>query len=642
MYTVGDQVNTLAEKPGPINAMKYGRVIATNSKNNKIIMLKTLLQPRSLQQRTVFFILIPTFLLLVVISVVGYIFIRSILLNQWGETAIAKLQRTAHQIDMRLRSPKDFLSLLEDGGSGEVDAQLVRYVLKKIERLDGVAAVEIKWPENNSPGRIPGNKKMSAMMGGMHQFKRDRFEVSLPKYNSRLDSRTVSLASEFKTSGKSGVGRVEIIISFEELIGQVIKAPWWKSNKAYLIDDMGNVLVNTVAANEQKEDHHSLVFGSDSVLEQDTLAAMKNSTSGMVFGRGSPPAEVSGFYRLQEAPWTMVVIAPGDKVLQPIIRFKLFYIISFAISTLLILFFIKGATSRTTSRIREITAAAEHLAAGEFGPPLPQTTRDEVGELTRCFNRMTRQLRQRLLLKEAINVAREVQQNLLPHSGYQAEGVSIDGTSIYCDETGGDYFDILRFHENEQKVGVVVGDVVGHGIGAALLMTTVRALLRCRIHQPGSLEEIVGDVNTLLCRDTNRTGSFVTLFYLEIDRRRNMISWVRGGHEPAIVYSPQTKTFSEFKGNGIALGVAPDWQYECNEVAICGEEQLILIGSDGVWEVENGAGEQFGKDRLKKIIRENSHLDPAGLVQVIIAVIDEFKGEHPQHDDITLALIKTW
>jgi sigma-B regulation protein RsbU (phosphoserine phosphatase) len=152
----------------------------------------------------------------------------------------------------------------------------------------------------------------------------------------------------------------------------------------------------------------------------------------------------------------------------------------------------------------------------------------------------------------------------------------------------------------------------------------------------------IGDVNALLCRDTNRTGSFVTLFYLEIDRQRNMISWVRGGHEPAIVYSLKTKSFSEFKGRGIALGVDPGWIYECNEVPISGEEQFILIGSDGVWEVENGAGEQFGKDRLKKIIRENSHLDPTGLVRIIIAEIDVFKGEHPQHDDITLALIKTW
>ena len=605
-------------------------------------MLKSILQPRSLQQRTLFFILIPTFLLLAGMSFAGFIFIRGVLLNQWGETAIAKLQRTAHQIDMRLRSPKDFLALLDGGNNGSINRQLLGVVLEKIEGLEGVAGVELDWAGKKFVSQKETGRKMSMKRHGMYHSMLDRFEISLPTYNSRLDNRTVSMTSEFVTGENKNFGRVEIILSFEELIDQVVNAPWWKGNKAYLIDDSGNILVSTVSDNDREQERHSQLFGGGNVLEKKTLDAIKHNNSGMVFGPGSPPDDVSGFYRLQEAPWTMVVIAPGDKVLQPIIRFKLLYIISFVFSTLLILFFIRGATNRTARRIHEITAAAEDLTNGQFGPPLAQTTRDEVGELTRCFNRMTLQLRQRLLLKEAINVAREVQQNLLPHSGYQAEGVLIDGTSIYCDETGGDYFDILRFHENEQKVGVVVGDVVGHGIGAALLMTTVRALLRSRIQQPGTLDDILGDVNALLCRDTSRTGSFVTLFYLEIDRRRNMISWVRGGHEPAIVYSLKTKTFSEFKGRGIALGVDPSWKYECNEVVISGEEQFILIGSDGVWEVENEVGEQFGKDRLKKVIRENSHLDPAGLVQVIIDEIDVFKGEHPQHDDITLALIKTW
>ncbi len=367
---------------------------------------------------------------------------------------------------------------------------------------------------------------------------------------------------------------------------------------------------------------------------------MKLKDSGMVFGRGSPPEEVSGFYRLVEAPWTMVIMAPGKKVLQPIIRFKLIYILFIAGSTLLILFFIRRATNRITTMIKEITAAAENLAQGKFGPALPVTTRDEVGELTICFNKMTKQLKQRLLLKEAINVAREVQQNLLPHTGYSAEGVIIDGTSNYCDETGGDYFDIIRFPEDDGKVGVAVGDVVGHGIGAALLMTTVRALLRCRIAQPGSLNEVINDVNTLLCKDTNRTGNFVTLFYLEVNHRESSLKWVRGGHDPAIVYSPRNRTFSELKVDGVALGVDPGWSFECNELPLPGEEQLIFIGSDGVWEVENVDGEQFGKDRVKRIMAASCDFDPDHILQSIIQEITTFKGENSQDDDITLAIIK--
>jgi len=211
---------------------------------------------------------------------------------------------------------------------------------------------------------------------------------------------------------------------------------------------------------------------------------------------------------------------------------------------------------------------SRHYKMNRFKISLPRSTRDEVGELTRCFNKMTRQLKQRLLLKEAINVAREVQQNLLPHAEYSAHGIVVDGISNYCDETGGDYYDIIRFPGSDKKVGVVVGD------------------------------------------------------------------------DPAIVYSPESRKFSELKGKGIALGVDPEWDYESSELLLPDEEQLILIGSDGVWEVENVDGEQFGKDRVRKIMATTCDLDPDRILQSMIHQITEFKGENSQDDDITLAVIK--
>ncbi len=124
----------------------------------------------------------------------------------------------------------------------------------------------------------------------------------------------------------------------------------------------------------------------------------------------------------------------------------------------------------------------------------------------------------------------------------------------------------------------------------------MRALLRCRVFLPGRLDEIINDVNRLLWQDTSISGNFVTLFYLEVDRMQNSIRWVRGGHEPAMVYSPASREFAELRGNGVALGVDADWRFEYNEMTVADEEQLILIGSDGAWEVENGTGEHFGKE----------------------------------------------
>jgi sigma-B regulation protein RsbU (phosphoserine phosphatase) len=598
-------------------------------------------QPRSLQQRTLFFILAPTLLLLISLSVGGFVFVRDILLSQWGETAVVRLQRTAHLIDMELRKPKDLLLLLQSSDDTEANRQVFTRILSQIKEIEGVIGVHVEWPKDNGIERTVVRKGMERAMGMMHGYSMDQFEISSPRYDSQLNNRTVSLISEFHDIDEKTIGRVEVIISFDKLIDQIINAPWWKSNKAYLVDDEGNVLANT-ALEPDLEDYFPLrAFGTVNDLERKTLDAMKEKNFGTVFGAGSPPEEISGFYHLTEAPWTMVIIAPGEKVLQPIIRFKLFYIVTLTSCILLILFIIRQATNTLTTRIKEVSAAADDLAKGNFGPPLAITSRDEVGELTRSFNKMTSQLRHRQAMKAAINVAREVQQNLLPRNSYSAEGIVAGGMSLYCDETGGDYFDIIKFADNKQKVSVVVGDVVGHGIGAALLMTTVRALLRCRVFLPGRLDQIMNDVNRLLYRDTSKSGNFVTLFYLEVDRMQDTVRWVRGGHDPAIVYSPARREFSELKGNGLALGVDEEWSFEYNELPVPEEEQLILIGSDGAWEVENRSGEQFGKERLKQLLAENSSLQPDEILQAIIEAIGIFRGETSQNDDITLVIVKT-
>lgn len=598
-------------------------------------------QPRSLQQRTLFFILVPTLLLLIALSVGGFLFVRNILLNQWGETAVVKLQRTAHYIDMELRRPKDLLLLLQSVDDADVSRQMFTHIIGQIKNLEGVVGVNIEWPTKNILKAPTPPMDMQSAMGMMHGYRLEQFEIGTPLYNSQLNNRTVSLISEINDGADKIVGRVEVIISFDKLIRQIIDAPWWKSNKAYLLDSTGNVLASTADKLDLEDYFPMRAFGTVNDLEKETLAAMHDNNSGTVFGSGSPPKEISGYYRLTEAPWTMVIMAPGEKVLQPIIRFKYFYFLTFAVCILLILFFIRQATNRLTLRIKEVSAAADDLAGGKFGPPLAVTSRDEVGELAGSFNKMTSQLKQRLAMKAAINVAREVQQNLLPSKGFTTEGIVAGGVSLYCDETGGDYFDIITFPGCEQKVGVVVGDVVGHGIGAALLMTTVRALLRCRVFQAGSLDEIINDVNRLLCRDTKVSGNFVTLFYLEVDRRENTIRWVRGGHDPALVYFPGSRQFSELKGDGLALGVDENWRFKYSELVVPDEEQLILIGSDGAWEVENATGEQFGKERIRQILAAASDLQPDVILQAIIDEINLFREGTPQNDDITLVVVKT-
>jgi sigma-B regulation protein RsbU (phosphoserine phosphatase) len=292
-----------------------------------------------------------------------------------------------------------------------------------------------------------------------------------------------------------------------------------------------------------------------------------------------------------------------------------------------------------TKSISRLATAARKVANGDFSTRVQIDSRDEMGELGHTFNDMVPALEERVMMKQALNLAMEVQQNLLPKKIPQMPGIDIAGQSIYCDETGGDYYDFLDVKRlNGYQLGVAVGDVSGHGIQAALLMATVRAFLKSRVKQSGSIADVISDINRLVAEDASETGQFMTLFYAEIEPRGKGLRWVRAGHDPALLYSPDGDTFEELKGKGIALGIDGGSEYHDQKIRELSQGQVILIGTDGLWETQNESGEMFGKKRLKALIKQNAHLTSAEMITSIIEGLQAFRKSIRQADDITLDL----
>jgi sigma-B regulation protein RsbU (phosphoserine phosphatase) len=151
-------------------------------------------------------------------------------------------------------------------------------------------------------------------------------------------------------------------------------------------------------------------------------------------------------------------------------------------------------------------------------------------------------LKQRDQMRYALNLDREVQQNLLPKNDPIIEGLDIAGKSIYCESTGGDYYDYLYKGDHAaDKIDIAVGDVSDHGIQSALLMATTRSALHQRWSLSGSIAHILSDVNRQLVRDVEESGNFITMFFTEIDKQNSSIRWVNAGHDPAIIYDPFIK-----------------------------------------------------------------------------------------------------
>jgi sigma-B regulation protein RsbU (phosphoserine phosphatase) len=198
---------------------------------------------------------------------------------------------------------------------------------------------------------------------------------------------------------------------------------------------------------------------------------------------------------------------------------------------------------------------------------------------------------------------------------------------------------VFQLGDGEKRYAVIVGDVSGHGVPAALLMTGARSLIRGLAMLEDDLAARMTLVNRLLYPDTSDSGSFITLFYLEIDMGRRGLRWVRAGHDPAIVYDPSTDAFAELGGSGMALGIQPEYNYAPAETSLGASGQVIVLATDGIWESHNARQEMFGKERVQAIIRQHHREASVVIRDRLFEAVERFT-EGRQEDDITLAVIK--
>jgi sigma-B regulation protein RsbU (phosphoserine phosphatase) len=347
----------------------------------------------------------------------------------------------------------------------------------------------------------------------------------------------------------------------------------------------------------------------------------------------------------------LVLITPYEEILKPADQAKEYIqihinkmvnIIWYLMFGMIVFVFILAvAFSRTVTKpLQALSDGAKNLSKGNFNARVDIPSRDEFGEMGQLFNSLGPQLKEHYQWRHSMDLAREVQQNLLPDTEPLIEGLDIAGKSIYCDKTGGDYYDFLEIGQPDMgKITVVVGDVSDHGIPSALLMTTARALIRQRYSMPGDISQIVSDVNRHLTKDVQESGQFMTLFYSEIDSREKSVKWVRAGHDPALLYDPSTDTFDELTGTGIPLGVFDSTLYKTSHRKIV-TGQIIVIGTDGIWEAHNTTGDMFGKEKLKKIVRDHAKAPATEIVATVIDEVEKFRKPVEQEDDITLVVVK--
>jgi len=311
-------------------------------------------------------------------------------------------------------------------------------------------------------------------------------------------------------------------------------------------------------------------------------------------------------------------------------------LILFSVLAVAVTYLVASNLSRPFGHIIHVL---HQIKVGRFNQRVQVVTNDELGYAGDAINEMSRGLMERERLQRSLNLAREVQQSLLPLKAPRIPGLDIAGKSLYCDETGGDYYDFMEIgHDGSRRLVAVIGDVSGHGISSALLMTSIRALVRFRAPLPGRADEVVQDLNRQFCLDTAESGQFLTLFYLVADPRTRVLEWVRAGHEPAYLYQPDRDRFEILNGPGAALGLDEAMDYSLNRASAAPGDILVLT-TDGVFEARR-RGEMFGRQRFMDVVRRRRHLPAAGIRDAILQAIGDFRGSTAREDDVTLMVIK--
>jgi len=321
---------------------------------------------RGLQQRLAIFMFLPVAVLLIGMGLAGFIYARNSLLAEWSEAATLKLQRTAHEVDMRLSRAKEWLKMFHTTGDDPYAVYYHDLIIEQLQKVEGVVRVNLNW--------TAGHRSLEIQKRGLIPFlESSAVDITTPHYDSLVKNETVSLTSDLKTKNGRTVGRLEVVIRFDYLGEAILSSGWRHSDQAYLVNNRGRILLSIGTA------HREQLGGNDDPLEVKTLAAMQQKPFGTVIGGGFPtPAQVSGYYQLKEAPWSLIMIAPGKNILAPIVKLQWYYIISGAIFIFLILTLIRLAFGRTVFLIQELSKAAHGVSRGHFVTLDPPKTQDEV------------------------------------------------------------------------------------------------------------------------------------------------------------------------------------------------------------------------------------------------------------------------
>lgn len=378
---------------------------------------------------------------------------------------------------------------------------------------------------------------------------------------------------------------------------------------------------------------------------------MLSGSSGASWIGGWDKAEPLGvFYApIPSTGWVFACRMPTELVLRDV-RHRMTLGISALIIALLLMglciYFVAG---RIAAPIAALEQKVTEVSRGNLEARLDETdSTQEIRSLAKTFNTMTADLRanlERLAVETAarqrierdMDIAREIQQGLLPTTKPKLSGYEIAGWSKPADKTGGDYYDWQELPDG--RLAVVIADVTGHGIGPALLMAVCRAYARASVPAVDPLRAAMVQLNRLVSDDFDG-GRFVTFAIVLLNPEHNEIELLSAGHGPTLVCRKSGRQVETFNGDGLPLGIVAETDFTEPRRIRMEQGDVLLLVTDGFMETHNPAGDLFGDSRLSESFALHADRPIDEIVPRMASEARAFAGTQPQGDDMTAVVIR--
>jgi sigma-B regulation protein RsbU (phosphoserine phosphatase) len=227
--------------------------------------------------------------------------------------------------------------------------------------------------------------------------------------------------------------------------------------------------------------------------------------------------------------------------------------------------------------------------------------------------------------------------SLLPASPPELEGIELGGRCIAAAHVGGDYYDFFR--HDEHTVDMLIADVSGHSVGAALIMSEVRTLLRAQVNSAHSASSVLQSINSQLYDDLTRAELFITMFYAKYSSATGRLSFANAGHNHPMIYRTGQNACIELDAEGLIIGVKKSVMFE-EQVVELFKGDVLLFYTDGLAEASNQEGDMFQNRRICSHLQTVAHLPVEEIIASFYKTVTEFSGSTTMQDDISIVVLK--